>query len=181
MVEEYILSASRTSELLDAYGADPAHWPADKRAAMLECIASSPELQQQQQSITRLDVLLVQDNQRQDLSSVDLARLHARIINAVPVQPTRRHNWLGRFVDQCRDQFKRPMYVTVFASLLLVITSVGLLNWQNTDPSVTSDNTVVSAYDEWMLQQMTGQAVEQAATETAPADYMTLVELELDS
>jgi len=52
------MDARRLDELLDAYGADPARWPADERAAAEALLASSPELRARVTAAAQLDALL---------------------------------------------------------------------------------------------------------------------------
>jgi hypothetical protein len=52
------LSRARLLQLLDAYGADPARWPSDQRAAAEALLASDPEAQRALREAAALDDLL---------------------------------------------------------------------------------------------------------------------------
>jgi hypothetical protein len=55
------MTIERLREILDAYGADPAHWPAAERAAMQTLVATSPGAQAALADAAALDALLAQD------------------------------------------------------------------------------------------------------------------------
>jgi hypothetical protein len=55
------MTLDRLRDILDAYGADPAHWPESERAAMQELIATSPGAQTALAQAAALDALLSHD------------------------------------------------------------------------------------------------------------------------
>lgn len=52
------MTRERLKEILAAYGADPSRWPAGERAAALELLARSPELESDRADAARLDAAL---------------------------------------------------------------------------------------------------------------------------
>jgi hypothetical protein len=55
------MTLERLRNLLDAYGADPAHWPDDERATMQALIAASAPARAALAEAAALDALLAQD------------------------------------------------------------------------------------------------------------------------
>jgi len=55
------MTLERLRDILDAYGAEPAHWPEAERAAMQELIATSPGAQTALAQAAALDALLAHD------------------------------------------------------------------------------------------------------------------------
>jgi hypothetical protein len=53
-----MITLVRFAQLLDAYGAEPARWPAEEREAALALLARSPEARRQRDEAARLDALL---------------------------------------------------------------------------------------------------------------------------
>ena len=51
-------NAERARQIIEAYGADPARWPADERAAMVALVGTPAELSATLASATQLDTLL---------------------------------------------------------------------------------------------------------------------------
>lgn len=49
---------TRTSDLLDQWGSDPANWPEAEREAMTQALAVSPELQQQAKANAEIDAMI---------------------------------------------------------------------------------------------------------------------------
>ena len=73
------MTSSRLHAILDAYGADPARWPAGERDAALALLARSPEARRQHDAAARLDAAL-------DVSPVEVPSpaLAARVLRATP-------------------------------------------------------------------------------------------------
>jgi len=73
------MTSSRLHAILDAYGADPARWPAAERDAALALLARSPEARRQHDAAARLDALL-------DASPIEVPSpaLAARVLRATP-------------------------------------------------------------------------------------------------
>src|SRR5207237_8400141 len=85
------MMAARLHAILDAYGADPAHWPAAERDAALALLARSPEARRQHDAAARLDAAL-------DASPVDVPApaLAARVLRATPRPRVRRvERWMA--------------------------------------------------------------------------------------
>ena len=80
---------ARFEALLDAYGAEPRRWPADRRAAAEALLARSAEAQALHAAAARLDSLI-------DTAAVESAPAHlvGRVIAAAP-QPRARGGWFG--------------------------------------------------------------------------------------
>jgi len=73
------MTSSRLHVILDAYGADPARWPARERDAALALLARSPEARRQHDAAARLDAAL-------DVSPIEVPSpaLAARVLRATP-------------------------------------------------------------------------------------------------
>lgn len=52
------MTLAQLTDLLDAYGAEPARWPAEKRAAALALVLRSPEARARRDAVARLDAVL---------------------------------------------------------------------------------------------------------------------------
>jgi hypothetical protein len=76
-----MISFDRLRSLIDAYGAEPARWPADERAAALLLLAHSAEAQAYAQDAGVLDAVLDRAPLRPTVT-VDPAALAARITRA---------------------------------------------------------------------------------------------------
>ncbi len=63
----------RAFEIIEAYGADQTRWPAAERSAIVECIASTPELQRHSEAQAALDRLLGQSEVTAHLDPRELA------------------------------------------------------------------------------------------------------------
>lgn len=84
---------ARFEALLDAYGAEPRRWPADRRAAAEALLARSPEARALQAAARRLDALL-------DAAPAAPAPAHlvGRVIAAAPRPRARRGGWLAAWL-----------------------------------------------------------------------------------
>jgi hypothetical protein len=81
---------ARFEELLDAYGAEPRRWPAERRAAAEALLARSPEAQARHAAAARLDRLI-------DTAEVAPAPAHlvGRVLAAAPAATAPRASWFG--------------------------------------------------------------------------------------
>lgn len=81
---------ARFEALLDAYGAEPRRWPADRRAAAEALLARSAEARAMQASAARLDALL-------DTAAIEPAPAHlvGRVIAAAPQPKVARGGWFA--------------------------------------------------------------------------------------
>ncbi len=95
---------ARFEALLDAYGAEPRRWPADRRAAAEALLKRSPEAQALHASARRLDSLI--DAARAEPVP---AHLVGRVIAAAP-QPRARGGWFGGIL--------KPVAGIAFAAVL---------------------------------------------------------------
>ncbi len=95
---------ARFEALLDAYGAEPRRWPADRRAAAEALLQRSPEAQAMQATARRLDALI-------DTAAVETVPAHlvGRVIAAAP-KPRARGGWFGTLL--------KPAAGIAFAALL---------------------------------------------------------------
>ncbi len=111
------MDIARAHQLLDAYGADPACWPAAERIALSEFIAESPEAARVRARAATLDHVL---NQAGTYAPSD--RVRAQILAAAPI---RSDDWL----DGMRAAFGslwRPAAVLAFS--LVVGIGLGIMN-----------------------------------------------------
>ena len=83
------ISLERLRDVLDCYGADPAHWPAEEREAGLALLARSSEARRHRDDVAQLDRAL-------DLAHVDppSAALAARVLAAAQRRDPDRFGWL---------------------------------------------------------------------------------------
>ena len=81
---------ARFEALLDAYGAEPRRWPADRRAAAAALLARSPEAQALRAAAARLDGLI-------DAARVEPAPAHliGRVLAAAPKPAAPRRGWVA--------------------------------------------------------------------------------------
>src|SRR5690349_13576018 len=95
---------ARFEALLDAYGAEPRRWPADRRAAAEALLKRSPEAQALHATAQRLDALI-------DTAPAEPAPAHliGRVIAAAP-QPRARSGWFGGLL--------KPVAGLAFAAVL---------------------------------------------------------------
>lgn len=73
------MNLDRLTELLEAYGADPARWPESERPAALALLAATPAARGMQREMAALDQLLAQPPVIQPDSA-----LQARILRQLP-------------------------------------------------------------------------------------------------
>jgi hypothetical protein len=85
------MTIDRFRDILDAYGADPAHWPEPERAAMQDLIASSPGAQTALANAASLSALLAHD--RPAMPTLTPLQIAARV-SATPLVP--RGGWMVR-------------------------------------------------------------------------------------
>ena len=81
---------ARFEALLDAYGAEPRRWPADRRAAADALLARSAEARALQAAAARLDALI-------DTAAIEPAPAHlmGRVIAAAPRARAPRKGWFA--------------------------------------------------------------------------------------
>jgi hypothetical protein len=81
---------ARFEELLDAYGAEPRRWPAERRAAAEALLARSPEAQTRHAAAARLDGLI-------GMAKVEPAPAHliGRVLAAAPKAAPARASWFA--------------------------------------------------------------------------------------
>jgi hypothetical protein len=91
------VTEDRALEVIASYGADPARWPADERAAVL-ALAGRPAVAAALTDARALDALLG-DWARVDVAAApfDAAQLtpHAAPIVTTPIVPARRRGWIA--------------------------------------------------------------------------------------
>lgn len=85
------MTIDRFRDILDAYGADPAHWPDSERAAMRDLIATSPGARTALANAASLDALLAHD--RPVMPTLNPLQIAARVA-ATPRVP--RGGWMVR-------------------------------------------------------------------------------------
>ncbi len=90
-----MIAFDRLQSLIDAYGAEPARWPADERAAALLLLANSAEARAYAQDAGVLDALLDRAPLRPTVT-VDPAALAARITRAPNRRAAARATWSRR-------------------------------------------------------------------------------------
>ncbi len=131
------LSCARLSEILDAYGADPARWPAPERAAAQALLASSAEARQLAQAAQALDQLLNRW-QPQPAESTLTTRVLAEI--ARQPQPSAWRNLVARIWDDLGGwQLAGPAFAASLAMGALVPA------WIETDANDLPDEDLIAA------------------------------------
>lgn len=73
------LTPERARAILEAYGAEPARWPADERRAMRRALKGDADLQAAAREMAALDAVLATDRPGRDVPA-----LEARILAAAP-------------------------------------------------------------------------------------------------
>lgn len=91
MIHRPSMSIARLQQLLDAWGGNPARWPADERDAALALCAQEPRALQLQREALELDVALA----ALPAPAAPPAWLAARVLARVPVRPDSFWRWLG--------------------------------------------------------------------------------------
>jgi len=86
------MDIDRLRSLVDAYGAEPAHWPADERAAALLLLANSAEARAYAEDAEALDTMLDRVPLRPTVI-VDPAALAARITRTPARRQAARSAW----------------------------------------------------------------------------------------
>ncbi len=101
-----MITLARLAELLEAYGADPARWPAEEREAALALLALSPEARRRRDEAARLDALL--DRVAAEPGDVPTASpaLRERVVAAAGITPTTSDAVRTR--DEARRRGDRP-------------------------------------------------------------------------
>ena len=87
-----MIAIDRLRSLIDAYGAEPARWPADERAAALLLLANSAEARAYAHEAEALDAMLNRVPLRPTVT-VDPATLAAQITRAPKHRPAARTSW----------------------------------------------------------------------------------------
>lgn len=131
------MSCTRLSEILDAYGADPEHWPANERAAALALLASSAEARALAQAAQALDQLL----DRWQPLAADVA-LTARVLAEIAQAPQPRawRNLLARIWDDLGGwRLAAPAFAASLAMGAL------LPAWIETDSNDLPDEDLIAA------------------------------------
>lgn len=90
-----MIAFDRLRSLIDAYGAEPARWPADERAAALLLLANSAEARAYAQDAGVLDAMLDRAPLRPTVT-VDPAALAAKITRAPNRRAAARATWSRR-------------------------------------------------------------------------------------
>jgi hypothetical protein len=139
-----MIAIDRLRSLIDAYGAEPARWPADERAAALLLLANSVEARAYVHEAEALDAMLNRAPLRPTVT-VDPAVLAARITRTPRQHPAARVVWFAR------PSFGWPNFAALAAAAVVGF----VVGWTDlsTNPTATNRDVVdaiasVSSLDE---------------------------------
>lgn len=88
------MTPTRLADILDAYGADPARWPAAERKAALALLATEPDLARHQAEAATLDAALARWA-RSPVATPGPQPALTRALEALPPAPDKRPRWLA--------------------------------------------------------------------------------------
>ena len=161
------MNKQRVYQLIDAYGANPEHWPAEERAAAQDLLSTSSELQDVQRSAAELDNYFELDRQYSDISQHQAEMLARQVTGKIAsdsVKPS--------FVNVLIGYLIQPRYTIAFSTLLFVAIAVSIYPTSEPEYYDYSQN----AFDDWMIEEVTGVTV--ANDSPTEFGFMELVELE---
>ena len=166
------VTEARVRELLDAYGSDPASWPAQEREAALVIIASSADLQAQQAHSALLDDILRHDQHAalQDIGSTQA--LQARILAGLPERASHRPPAHAAWQNLLASLFT-PRLAFALATFMVVTATVYLQI-----PPATELASQSGEFEQWAWYDVTGQSLDNQSN-TAALSMMDLIELEV--
>ena len=141
------MKLSRLSAILEAYGADPEHWPADEREAALALTRSSVPAAHALAEAQALDAIL-REQGFPDIADEpeQFTLLHSAIVSAARHRPTRTlfGHWFG--FDLAPSQLWPSVAGLALASVLGFAVGLGGLLQTETDHE-TDEITVLSPID----------------------------------
>ena len=114
------VSAKRAARILEAYGADPARWPAAERSGTLAALNKFPELADARQSATDMDQIL--GGAPDYTPSADLARRISAAALHEPKTPAWR-TWLSGLIPASAT----PMGLMQSVATLFVAVTLGVM------------------------------------------------------
>lgn len=167
------VTEARVSELLDAYGSNPAAWPESEREAALAILATSTALQAQQAQAALLDDIILRNQARTMADAGSTQALQARILAGLPARSSqsrpRQNAWQSLLVG-----LFPPRLALALATFMIVAVSVYLQVPHGTNP--TGRN---SEFEQWAWYDITGQELGDRPA-TAELNMMDLIELEVN-
>lgn len=137
------MQADQLSGLLDVYGADPARWPEEQRAAMHEALAAYPESSAQRSEAADLDRWLASYR----VAPFDLSD---RILDAIP--ETRFERLLRWLLPAEPGLWWRPAVAAAMPLVLGVAIGLGETSTSGTAPDWTAQEQALlglAAGDDW--------------------------------
>lgn len=156
------ITDNKARRILSAYGGEPAAWPAELRAGLLEAISRSKSLQAAQQEQIVLDQVLMDDRRSESrhAGARDITSLGDRILAQLP-PPERADNANGSGAVADRGtSFRslssglwRPLLPALAASLVVVVSGMLLFN----DPDIPGGEV---AFERWAWEETTAQFLE---------------------
>jgi hypothetical protein len=171
-----MISPERVKTLLASYGAEPRAWPADERSAALTLLNHSEELQTLWREARQLDEHLLSEREQQEIdadNSDAMSALAYRIVAQLPQQDS------AAIAARAQGHGRKHWPLAAAAAVLLLAATFAL---QQQLPQTSSQQPEVAAteYEQWLWQDITGEAVtsEDNATETGELTFLALVELE---
>jgi hypothetical protein len=180
-----LISAERVAQLLECYGANEINWPEDERAAAINLIKYSPELQQRRHEAQQLDAAMnaLTTNealyQRADAKTVD-----ALMDKLPPQQPSNIKPMSAETTAKKRSFINTWLTYGMAAAAAVVVVTTVILK-QQFSPTQSTDATTIAQreLDSWMWDQVTGADVQgvdvQEENNGEPLTLMALVDLEM--
>jgi hypothetical protein len=144
-VSEGKVKLGRFNAVLDAYGAEPAHWPERERADALDFCRSSVAAARALAQARELDDALRDSGSYDiDIHPARFAQLHAKIMTDIHTLPK---SWFERIlgINLAPSQLWPSVAGLAIATVLGV--AVGLSGWMQLDVSGDTDDLVASAID----------------------------------
>jgi len=166
------VTEERVRELLDAYGSDPAAWPAEEREAALQILVSSADLQAQQAQAAMLDTMIRHEQlvAVQDIGSAQA--LQARILAGLPERASRPAHAHGLWQNLFTSLFT-PRLAFALATFMVVAVTVYLHV-----PPATELASQSGEFEQWAWYDVTGQELS-GRPATGELSMMDLIELEI--
>lgn len=167
------VTETRVRELLDAYGSNPAAWPAEEREAALAVLSRSAALQAHQAHVSTLDNIIAQDRAVQIQNIGTPHALQQRILAGLPVRsqhPVHAHGfWQNLFAS---------LFTPRLAFALATFMAVAVMVYLQIPPDAQLANHN-NEFEQWAWYDITDQTLGNQG-EVASLSMMDLIELEIN-
>lgn len=141
------MDANRAQDILKTYGAEPARWPADERAALSVLLTENPALRELQREESELDTQLTRSTVQPSLSV-------AQIMAALPQQESKTGQFFEALIDWLMPGDPILFWRPAFAAALALGVGIWLggngyadTDWSSAEQYVFAPYDVEMSYD----------------------------------